>query len=97
MWVSIKDLLAAFHFYLSRIMDDNQEKPFSMGYVLRTTAKHMRKSIDISIRKTFDRVSEFEGNQEKSQEVFTTLSHLHAMRKQLDDFQLANQEQFRGV
>jgi hypothetical protein len=78
-------------------MAENQEKPFSMGYVLRTTAKHMRKSIDISIRKTFDRIRDFEGNQEKSQEVFKTLAHLHAMRKQLDDFQQANQEQFRGV
>lgn len=78
-------------------MVENQQKPFSQGYVLRTTAKHMRKSIDISIRKTFERIAEFEGNQEKSQEIFNTLAHLHAMRKQLDDFQQANQEQFRGA
>lgn len=76
-------------------MVENQQKPFSQGYVLRTTAKHMRKSIDISIRKTFERIKEFEGNQEKSQEVFNTLAHLHTMRKQLDDFQQANQDQFR--
>lgn len=68
-----------------------------MGYVLRTTAKHMRKSVDISIRKTFERVAEFDGNKEKSQEVFQTLSALHKMRKQLDDFQLQHQDQFRGV
>jgi len=73
------------------------KKPFSMGYVLRTTAKHMRKSVDISIRKTFERVAEFDGNKEKSQEVFQTLSALHKMRKQLDDFQLQHQDQFRGV
>ena len=78
-------------------MAENQNKPFSMGYVLRTTAKHMRKSIDISIRKTFERIKEFEGDQVKSQEVFKTLAQLHAMRKQLDDFQLANQEQFRSA
>ena len=78
-------------------MADNQQKPFSQGYVLRTTAKHMRKSIDISIRKTFERIKEFDSNQEKSQEVFNTLAHLHAMRKQLDDFQQANQDQFRGA
>ena len=78
-------------------MAENQSKPFSMGYVLRTTAKHMRKSIDISIRKTFERIKEFEGDQVKSQEVFQTLAQLHAMRKQLDDFQLANQEQFRSA
>lgn len=67
-----------------------------MGYVLRTTAKHMRKSIDISIRKTYERIKEFEGDQAKSQEIFKTLAQLHAMRKQLDDFQLANKEQFRS-
>lgn len=77
-------------------MAENQVKPFSMGYVLRTTAKHMRKSIDISIRKTYERIKEFEGDQAKSQEIFKTLAQLHAMRKQLDDFQLANKEQFRS-
>lgn len=72
------------------------EKPFSMGYVLRTTAKHMRKSIDISIRKTFERVAEFAGDQEKSQEVFKTLAFLHTMRKQLDDFQSNHSNDFKG-
>ncbi len=72
-------------------------KPYSMGYVLRTTAKHMRKSIDISIRKTFSRIAEFDGNQEKSQEVFKTLAVLHAMRKQIDDFQLENKDDFKGA
>lgn len=70
--------------------------PFSMGYVLRTTAKHMRKSIDISIRMTFERLPEFSGNQEKSQEIFRTLATLHTMRKQLDDFQAAHSQDFRG-
>lgn len=71
-------------------------KPFSRGYVLRTTAKHMRKSIDISIRKTFERIHEFDSNPEKSREVFETLSELHAMRKQLDDFQARHKDTFRG-
>lgn len=73
-----------------------EQRPFSMGYVLRTTAKHMRKSIDISIRKTFERVSDFAGNQDKSQEVFKTLAFLHTMRKQLDDFQAQHNEDFKG-
>lgn len=77
-------------------MNDISSKPFSMGYVLRTTSKHMRKSIDISIRKTFERIAEFDGNLEKSQEIFKTLATLHAMRKQLDDFQLLNKEEFAG-
>jgi hypothetical protein len=71
-------------------------KPFSMGYVLRTTAKHMRKSIDISIRKTFERVAEFADSQPKSEEIFKTLSVLHQMRKDLDDFQHQNSEDFKG-
>lgn len=69
-------------------------KPFSKSYVLRTTAKHMRQSIDISIRKTFDRIQEFDSNKDKSVEIFETLSVLHQMRKALDDFQFANKEQF---
>jgi len=82
--------------YIRDIMIQNQIKPFSQGYVLRTTAKHMRKSIDISIRKTFERVSEFADDQSKSQEVFQTLAFLHTMRKQLDDFQAQNSNNFKG-
>ena len=70
-------------------------KPFAMGFVLRTTTKHMRKSIDISIRKTFERIKDFDSDQEKSREVFETLSYLHSMRKQLDDFQAANSKSFK--
>jgi len=77
-------------------MNQEYQKPFSMGYVLRTTAKHMRKSIDISIRKTFERVSEFADDQAKSQEVFKTLASLHTIRKQLDDFQANHSEDFKG-
>lgn len=71
-------------------------KPFSVGYVLRTTAKHIRKSIDISIRKTGERIAEFDGDIVKSREVFTALSMLHTMRKNLDDFQLENSALFKG-
>ena len=76
-------------------MSDNQ-RPFSRGYVLRTTAKHMRRSVDISIRKTFARVAEFAEDIEKSKEVFETLSALHKLRAQLDEFQLAHKDQFKG-
>jgi hypothetical protein len=71
------------------------EKPFSQGYVLRTTAKHMRKAIDVSIRKTFERVGEFANDPVKSAEVFKTLSSLHTMRRNLDDFQATNAEDFK--
>jgi hypothetical protein len=73
-----------------------KNKPFSIGYVLRVTTKNMRKSIDVSIRKTFERVKEFDGNMERSTEVFQTLSALHAMRKMLDDFQHENKDVFSG-
>jgi gas vesicle protein len=74
---------------------ENLEKPFSKSYVLRTTAKHMRKSIDISIRKTFERVKDFDSNGPKSREVFETLSILHQMRSHLDKFQEDNKEEFK--
>jgi hypothetical protein len=72
-----------------------ENKPFSKSYVLRTTAKHMRKNIDISIRKTFERIKEFEGNVEKNHELFETLAVLHKMRKDLDAFQKAYQSDFK--
>ncbi len=75
---------------------EERNKPFSMGYVLRTTAKNMRKSIDISIRKTFERVSEFSDDRDKSSEVFKTLSLLHTMRKNLDDFQASYSDSFKN-
>lgn len=70
--------------------------PFNKGYVLRITAKHMRRSIDISIRKTFERVQEFEPNTQEQREIFETLSVLHNLRKQLDDFQESNSSTFRS-
>jgi len=73
-----------------------KDKPFSTSFVLKTTTKHMRKAIDISIRKTFDRLKDFEGDQEKGAEVFETLAKLHGLRKMVDDFQLVNKKEFRG-
>lgn len=73
-----------------------KENPFDMSYVLRATAKHMRKSIDISIRKTFARLPEFMSDETKSKEVFKTLAMLHTMRKQLDDFQASNTDCFKS-
>lgn len=66
------------------------QKPFSMEYVVRTTLKHMRKSVDTSIRKTFERIPEFTEDQTKSQEVFKTLAYLHTMKKSLDEYQDRN-------
>ena len=82
---------------LKDIMENSTSKPFSQAYVLRTTLKHMRKSVDISISKTFERVDEFKDNQAKSSEVFQTLATLHSLRKSVDSFQTENQEAFSGA
>ena len=72
------------------------QKPFDKSYVLRVTAKHMRRDIDISMRKTLERMPEFMGNEEKSREIFTTVMVLQAMKNQLEDFQRINHEHFSG-
>lgn len=74
---------------------ENKQKPFSIGYVLRTTVKHMRRSVDMSLRKTLERSHEFQDNPEKASECFRTLSHLHQIRRQLDEFQEANAKVFK--
>ncbi len=63
----------------------NNTKPFSIEYVISATKKHMLKSIEISIRKTIERIAEFDGNREKSEEVFRTLSELNSMKKSLEE------------
>jgi len=65
----------------------NMKSRFTKDYVLRLTAKHMRRSIDLSIGKTFDRIEEFASDSDASREIFETLSHLHALRRQIDEYQ----------
>jgi predicted KAP-like P-loop ATPase len=64
----------------------DNKKPFSQQYVLATTVKHVKRSIETSIRKTMDRMNEFEGDHLKSNEIFKTLTILQAMKKQVDSF-----------
>lgn len=68
---------------------------FNRGYILRLTTKHCRKAIDLSIRKTFARMREFEDGSEKSKEIFETLAMLHGLRNTLDDFQKLNSDKFK--
>lgn len=70
------------------------DKPFSKGFVMRTTFRHMRRSVDISIRKSFERFKDFDNDSEIGREIMETLSLLHTVRKLLDDFQEQNQELF---
>ena len=66
----------------------NNKKPFDQKFVLDITAKHARMAVDLSINKTFERIPEFASDPKKSIEVFETLTKLHAMRKQIDAFQI---------
>lgn len=60
---------------------------FNLGFVLKLTLRNVRRAIDISIRKTFERIHEFNGNDEKGREIYHTLNLLHTLRKIIDDFQ----------
>lgn len=70
------------------------DKPFSKSFVMRTTFRHMRRSVDISIRKTFERFQDFDQNSQTGREIMETLSTLHTVRKMLDEFQLHNPKLF---
>ena len=70
------------------------EKPFSKTFVMRTTFRHMRRSVDISIRKSFERFQDFDNESHMGKEIMETLSVLHTVRKMLDDFQANNPDLF---
>jgi hypothetical protein len=71
------------------------DRPFSKSFVMRTTLRHMRRSIDISIRKSFERFQDFDEDSSTGREIMETLSVLHTMRKMLDDFQRNNTHLFQ--
>ena len=77
---------------------EKEVRPFDKDYVLRVTAQHMLKSIDISIGKTFERSKEFGEDPAKQNEVFETLSELHNQRKIVSEhFLPKNSKSTRGV
>ena len=77
------------------MVDNNQDKPpFSKSFVMKTTFRHMRRSVDISIRKSFERFQDFDKNSDVGKEIMETLSVLHTVRKVLDDFQENNKHLF---
>lgn len=61
---------------------------------MRTTLRHMRRSVDISIRKSFERFKDFDNESKTGRQIMETLSVLHTVRKMLDDFQANNPELF---
>ena len=66
-------------------------KPFNKYYVLRITSLHIKKSIDTSIRKTYDRLKDVD----HKQEVFETLDVLHKIRKMMEDFESNNKHLYQ--
>jgi hypothetical protein len=55
----------------------------------------MRRSVDISTRKSIERFKDFDQNSEVGREIMETLSVLQTVRSLLDDFQKHNPELFR--
>jgi uncharacterized protein YoxC len=72
-------------------MDNNNNKPFNKFYVLRITSLHIKKAIDTSIRKTYDRMKDVENKAE----VFETLDVLHKVRKLMEDFETNNKHLYK--
>jgi len=73
-------------------MSDNKfDKPFNKFYVLRITSLHIKKAIDTSIRKTYDRMKDVENKAE----VFETLDVLHKVRKMQEDFETNNKHLYK--
>ena len=73
-------------------MSDNKfDKPFNKFYVLRITSLHIKKAIDTSIRKTYDRMKDVENKAE----VFETLDVLHKVRKLHEDFETNNKHLYK--
>ena len=74
---------------------EDYNPPFSKSFVLKTTFRHCRRSIDISIRKTFERLKDFDQDSVKGREIIETLSTLHTIRGMLDEFQNVNRHLFK--
>jgi len=79
-------------------MSENKS-PFDKAFVLNTTMRNMKKDIDFSSRKTFERYKDFAdetSNEDlaKRQEIFETLDVLNKMHKLLDEFQTHNKHLF---
>ena len=76
-----------------------KKPPFDKGFVLTTTLRNMKKDIDFSSRKTFDRYKDFSNEADpehvaKRQEIFETLDVLNKMHTLLDEFQAHNKHLF---
>ena len=75
-------------------MSDNKfDRPFNKFYVLRITSLHIKKAVDTSIRKTYDRMKDV--TPKVKAEVFETLDVLHKIRKLMEDFEANNKHLYK--
>jgi hypothetical protein len=74
--------------------EELNKPPFSKSFVMKTTLRHMNKSIDISVSKSFDRLRDFENDSTIGKEIIETLSVLHTLKKILSEFESNNPHLF---
>jgi hypothetical protein len=72
----------------------SEQPPFDQSYVLRVTIAKINKAIDTSFYKTSSRLEEFPEKSEKWIEVLNTLHSLHALRRVVEEFEIANKNLF---
>jgi hypothetical protein len=75
-------------------MIENYKPPYTKSFVVKTTLRHMKKSIDISVSKSLERLKDVDNQSIHGKEVLETLSVLHTMRKLVDEFEAQNQHLF---
>ena len=70
-------------------MEDNI--PFTKSHVLKVTSNHVHRSIDSSIRKSFDRLKD---RPDKNLEIIETIDILYKWKKINEDFMTQNPQLF---
>ena len=75
-------------------MTQSVKPPYDKGFVMRTTFKHMQRSVDISIGKSFERLNDFPGDNAMGKEILETLSVLHQVKKFVQEFETNNKHLF---
>lgn len=74
-------------------MTNTYKKPFSESYVIALTSKHCKLAVDTSIERTLARIADFDGNREKSEEIFKTLARLQALKNSILQFEIVDTEE----
>lgn len=68
------------------------KRPFSHEYVLKETIRHMQDAIDISMKKTLVRLSEFKDEPESLKEALQAISNLNRLTSMLNSIKSNNKQ-----